>query len=276
MEILSFYILAAGSILVIILTICIILSFINFLFKPSIQFQIFKNLIYLRLYLFISVPRYKAILQAIYIARTISSNIIGVNTLKDASIRATRLLLANFILLFFLNYLGYAAYIIRVLLRSIVCFYGLIAIIAIIESIFHIVTILIIKLFSFKKLKYLYSILIGINNLYYNLANAFYFQGVVTLTLLILILLIRRYFYKVFLKTHVLLVVVTIISIYQYTTTIISKVVLIVPSATFRLIGVFQIGRIFYYNIPPPQVRDPQRLKTISFLTLNDYRPKAL
>ena len=114
-------------------------------------------------------------MQAIYIAGTISSNIIGVNTLKDASIRAARLLLANFILLFFSNHLGYTAYIIRVPLRSIVRFYGLITIIAIIESIFYIVTILIIKLFSFKNLKNLYSILIGINNLYYNLANAFYF-----------------------------------------------------------------------------------------------------
>ena len=251
MEISSFYILAAGGILVIIITIRIILSFINFLFKPSIQFQIFKNFIYLRLYLFISVPYYKALLQAIYIAETVLSNIIGVNTLKDASIQAARLLLVDFILLFFLNYLGYTAYIIRVPLQSIVYFYSLIAIIAVIESIFYIVTILIIKLFLFKNLKNIYSILISINNLYYNLANAFYFQGAVTLALLILILLIKRYFYKVFLKTYIFLTVATIISIYQHITTIISKVVLIVPSATFILMGVFQISQIFYYNIPP-------------------------
>jgi len=110
-----------------------------------------------------------------YIARTILSNITGVNTLKDASIRATRLLFANFIPLFFSNYLGYAIYIIRVPLRSIVRFYSLITIIAVIESIFHIATILIIKLFSFKNLKNIYGILISINNLYFNLANAFYF-----------------------------------------------------------------------------------------------------
>ena len=175
MEISSFYTLAAGSILVIILIIRVISSFITFLFKPSIQFWIFKNLVYPRLYLFISVPRYEALLQAIYIAGTISSNIIGVNTLKDASIRAARLSLANFIPLFFSNHLGYAAYIIGVPLRSMVRFHGSIAIIAIIESIFHIVTILITKLFSFKNLKNLYGILVGINNLYYNLANAFYF-----------------------------------------------------------------------------------------------------
>jgi len=98
-----------------------------------------------------------------------------VNTLKDASIRAVRLSLANFIPLFFLNYLGYAAYIIGVLLRSMVRFHGLIAIIAVIESIFYIVTILIIKLFSFKNLKNIYGILVSTNNLYYNLANAFHF-----------------------------------------------------------------------------------------------------
>ena len=242
MEISSFYILAASGILVIIITICIILSFTSFLFKPSIQFQIFKNFIYLRLYLFISVPCYKALLQAIYIAGTILSNIIGVNTLKDASIRAACLSLVNFILLFFSNHLGYAVYIIGVPLQSIVRFYGLIAIVAIIESIFHIATILIIKIFSFKNLKNIYGILISINNLYYNLANAFYFQGAATLTLLVLILLIRRYFYKVFLKTHIFLTVTTIISIYQYTITIISKVVLIVLSATFILMGVFQIS----------------------------------
>jgi hypothetical protein len=86
MEILSFYTLAAGGILVIILTIYIILYFIDFLFKPSTQFWIFKNLIYLHLYLFTSVPCYKTLLQAIYITGTISFNIIGVNTLKDVSI----------------------------------------------------------------------------------------------------------------------------------------------------------------------------------------------
>jgi len=143
MEISSFYTLAAGGILVIIITICVISCFINFLSEPSTQFWLFKNFIYLRLYLFISVPRYKALLQAIYITRIILSNIIGVNTLKDASIRAARLLLANFILLFFSNHLGYTAYIIGVPLRSMVRFHGLIAIIAVIESIFYIVTILI-------------------------------------------------------------------------------------------------------------------------------------
>ena len=56
-----------------------------------------------------------------------------------------------------------------------VYFYRSIAIIAVIKSIFYIVTILITKIFLFKNLKNLYSILIGINNLYYNLANAFYF-----------------------------------------------------------------------------------------------------
>jgi len=114
-------------------------------------------------------------LQAIYIAKTILSNIIGVNTLKNASIQAARLSLANFIPLFFSNHLGYAAYIIGVPLRSIVRFYSSIAIITVIKSIFYIVTILITQLFSFKNLKNLYGILVNINNLFYNLANAFYF-----------------------------------------------------------------------------------------------------
>jgi len=75
----------------------------------------------------------------------------------------------------------------------------------------------------------------------------------------------------VFLKAHVFLAVATIIAIYQHTTTIASKVVLIVPSATFGLMGVFWIGRIFYRNI----AREPQRPETISFSTLNDHRPEA-
>jgi len=98
-----------------------------------------------------------------------------VNTLKDTSIRAARLSLANFIPLFFSNHLKYTAYIIGVLLRSIVRFHSLITIIAVIENIFYIITILITQLFSFKNLKNLYNILVNINNLFYNLANTFYF-----------------------------------------------------------------------------------------------------
>ena len=64
-------------------------------------------------------------------------------------------------------------YIIKILLQSIVRFYGLIAIITVIESIFYIVIILITKSFSFKNLKNLYSILISINNLYYNQLTLF-------------------------------------------------------------------------------------------------------
>jgi hypothetical protein len=151
------YALVTGGILIIFLTFRLILYCYSLLNQSSVQYWIFRYLIYPRLHVIWSLPYYEIIIQAGYWAGTITSNVIGVQTLQEASIRAARLSILNLTPLFASNHLGFIAYIMGIPLQTITHLHSSVAVVAIAESVFHITTI---RLFNFENPIHIYGLVV--------------------------------------------------------------------------------------------------------------------
>lgn len=155
------YSLAAGSVFIILLTFKVVHMASTFLTSSDLKYWLFRRFIYPRLHLFFPLPYYEIVLQLIYWSGTIASNIIGVNTLKDASLRAAQLSLVNLIPLVASSSLSLTSYVLGLSARAVVRMHGSMSAITIAEGVFHIVTALITnKPLSFGNWRLLYGLIV--------------------------------------------------------------------------------------------------------------------
>jgi hypothetical protein len=170
MEITHIYSLVVGGILVVILVHRFLHAITNILHSSTFQHWVFRNLVYPQLHLILPLTYYEVFLQIMYWGGTITSNVVGVNGLRDASFQAARLSIINLTPLLLSSYLGLISYIVGLSSYSVRRIHGSVALVTLLEAIFHVATALVVhKPLSFKPQRNLYGLIVCQSSIYMSL-----------------------------------------------------------------------------------------------------------
>jgi hypothetical protein len=161
MDITQIYSLVVGGILVVLLVHRFLHAVTKILHTSTLQHWVFRNLVYPRLHLILPLTYYEGFLQIMYWGGTITSNVVGVNNLRDASFRAALLSVINLTPLVLSSCLGLISYIIGLSSYSVTRIHGTVAVVTLLEAIFHVATAFVVhNPVSFRLQKNLYGLIV--------------------------------------------------------------------------------------------------------------------
>ncbi|PWY96035.1 FAD-binding domain protein [Aspergillus sclerotioniger CBS 115572] len=167
-----------------------------------------------------------------YFAGTAVFNIIGVNSISEAGIRAARLSIFTLLLLFWAGDHEYGARLLGVSLGTYQYIHRISAIMAVLQGTIHVV--------------------IKGQEMHFSASNTVQFYGLMVRSMFLVLLLfplVKRRVYEIFLKIHQGCAIFTLYSIWRHVNASYTRYWVYLLTATFTTTAILQVSRIIFRNI---------------------------